>query len=156
MIRPTCAVMIALALGSCGTEPDRHAVDLGQVVGLWHVSLTPDQGCTRTNPTTALDLDLAALGPIGADIVSLLGGWEFAPVTNPGRPLTGTLDLRTGAFHADLASTAPIAQARLEGSVVGSMESAPALTGSLTDPASGTGPGILGMGSCTYTAAGQH
>jgi hypothetical protein len=156
VIRSTCAVMVAVALGSCGSEPDRHAVEVRDVVGLWHVSFTPDAGCTRTNPTTALDLDLQVLSPVGADIVTLQGGWELAPVTDPNRSLEGTLDLRTGAFHADLVSAGPAAQARLEGSILNSIEGGPALTGNLSDPASGTGPGIFGVGSCTYTAAGQH
>jgi hypothetical protein len=156
VIRPTCAVLVGLAVGSCGTDPDRHAVEVRDVVGLWHVNFTPDAGCTRTNPTTALDLDLQVLSPIGADIVTLRGGWEFAPVTDPNRSLEGTLDLRTGAFHADLVSAAPSAQARLEGSIATRPEIGLALMGSLTDPASGTGPGIFGTGSCTYTAAGQH
>jgi hypothetical protein len=145
-----------LALGSCETEPSRHVVAVGDVVGLWLVSFTPDAGCTRTNPTTALNLDLQVLSPVGADVVTLEGGWEFAPVANPGRPLTGTLDLRTGTFHADLTTEPPTVQARLEGSILTSIEGGPALTGNLTDPASGAGPGIFGAGSCTYTAAGQH
>jgi hypothetical protein len=152
VIRPTCAVMLALAFGSCGTDPDPHTVEIRDVVGFWHVGLTADPDCARNNPAPSLDLTVAVLGQTGADIVSLRGGWELAPVTNPSRPLAGTLDLRTGAFHADLSSTSPGAGARLEGSVgVG-----PALTGILTDPGSGASVGILGAGSCTYAAAGQH
>jgi hypothetical protein len=152
VIRPTCAVLLAATLSSCGTEPDPHAVEIRDVVGFWHVSLTPAPGCARNNPAPALDLTVAVLSRTGADLVTLQGGWELAPVTNPSRPLEGTLDLRTGAFRADLTSTSPTTRARLEGSIgVG-----PALTASLTDPGSGGSVGILGAGSCTYTATGQH
>jgi hypothetical protein len=151
VIRPMCALMLA-ALGSCGTEPDRRAVEIEEVVGFWHVSLTPDPTCTRNNPAPALDLTVAALRQIGADLVILHGGWELAPVTNPTRPLEGSLDLRTGAFHVDLTSASPATGARLEGS----MGAGPVLTGTLTDPGSGASMGILGVGSCTYAAAGQH
>jgi hypothetical protein len=151
-MRVAYAVVVGVVLGGCGTEPDPHAVEIRDVVGFWHVSLTPDPSCTRTNPAPALDLTLAVLGPVGADIVTLQGGWELAPVFNPSRPLEGTLDLRTGAFHADLTSTSPTTRARLEGS----MELGPGLTGSLTDPAPGASAGILGTGSCTYVATGQH
>src|SRR5580765_457413 len=49
----------------------------------------------------------------------------IAPVSNPTRPLDGTLDLRTGAFRADLTTSEPTARARLEGT----FGAAPALTG---------------------------
>lgn len=151
-LRPVCAVVSILALGSCGTEPDRHAVEVRDVVGFWHVNLTPDAGCTRNNPAPALDLTVAVLSPTGADLVTLQGGWDYAPVSDPGRPLEGELDLRTGAFHADLTSTSPDVLARLEGT----MDNGPALAGSLTDPAAGSTVGIFGTGACTYVAAGQH
>jgi hypothetical protein len=44
------------------------------------------------------------------------------------------------------------ATARLEGS----MGVSAGQTGGLTDPGSGGTVGILGFGSCTYAAAGQH
>jgi hypothetical protein len=152
VIRPTCAVIAAVALGSCGTEPDRHAVEIREVVGFWRVTLTPDASCTRFNPAPGLDLNITVLSHTGADIVTLQGGWELAPVTNPSRPLAGTLDLRTGAFHADLTSTSAGSRGRLEGSI----GTGTGLTGRLTDPGSGGTVGILGFGSCTYAAAGQH
>lgn len=152
MTRPTFGVLVALALGACGTEPEPHAVEVKDVVGFWHVSLTPDPGCTRNNPAPALDLTLSALGPAGADVLTLQGGWELAPVSNPGRELSGTLDLRTGAFEADLIGAQPATRARLNGTV----KPEASLTGTLIDPADGAGAAILGSGSCTYAADGRH
>ncbi len=127
-------------------------MEVRDVVGFWHVTLTPEPGCTRNNPAPALDLTVSVLSRTGAEIVTLQGGWDLAPVSNPGRPLEGVVDLRTGAFHVDLSSTSPTTGALLEGA----MDSGPALTGTLTDPAADASAGILGAGSCTYVAAGQH
>lgn len=149
------ALLLVLTSGcDGGSEP---VISTGDVVGMWTIALTEDPECGRNNPAPTLTVNLTVLGQTGATELTLMGTWEIGPVTNPMLPLEGEVDLETGRFTAELSRESPAgspvleARARLAGTIVdyGS------LNAELEDPVANAA-GILGAGTCHYTAAGQR
>lgn len=154
-IRETGA-MIALLSAGCNGGPE-PVITTSEVVGMWTVVLEPQGTCDRLNPAPSLTLDLTVLGGTFDTELTLIGRWELGPVMIPRQPLEGEVDLQTGRFTAELSrqppegAPVPEARARLSGTIVdyGSFN------GELVDPLQDAA-GILGAGTCRYTAIGQH
>lgn len=147
---------IALLYTGCSgaSEP---AITTSEVVGLWTVVLEPDGVCDRNNPAPSLTVGLTVLGQTFETELTLSGTWELGPVTNPGQPLEGEVDLETGRFSAQLwrepPEGAPVSEARAR--LTGTIVDYGSLNGELEDPVEDAA-GILGAGTCRYTAAGQR
>jgi hypothetical protein len=139
----------------CGGGSD-PAITTSEVVGTWTIVLEEQEPCDRNNPAPSLTVDLTVLGETNETELALMGTWELGPVTNPTRPLEGEVDLETGRFTAGLwrepSPDAPVPRGRLAGTIV----DYGTLSGELEDPVGAAETGILGAGTCLYTATGAR
>jgi hypothetical protein len=152
-----CGLLIALPIYLGCDSGSEQAITTGEVVGTWTIVLEEQEPCDRNNPAPSLTVDLAVLGETNATELTLMGTWELGPVTNPAQPLEGGVDLETGRFTAELwresSPGAPVPEAR--GHLAGTIVDYGTLTGELEDPI-GAAAGILGAGTCLYTATGAR
>ena len=155
-MRWTCTLVVLLS-AACdgGSEP---AITTSEVVGMWTIELDePEDACDRNNPAPSLTVNLTVLGETFDTELTLTGTWELGPVTNPTHALEGEVDLNTGRFTAELwrepPEGAPVPEARAR--LVGTIVDYGSLNGELEDPVEDAA-GILGAGTCRYTAAGQR
>lgn len=148
-------ITVLLSVGcDGGSEP---TISTSEVVGMWTIALGEQEPCDRNNPAPSPTVDLAVLGETNETASALMGTWELGPVTNPTRPLEGEVDLETGHFTAELwrepIAGAPVPEAR--GHLAGTIVDYGTLTGELEDPV-GNATGVLGAGTCRYTATGTR
>lgn len=146
---------LLVSLSACENSTDPFigfggdgAITAAQASGNWSftVQRTSTLGCTTGSLANGQALT-AQLSVLADGTVTATSTWQNPPSTEI-RPLSGAITLSTGFASLFMAASAG-SSAAME--LRGTMTSAGAFTGTLTDPAPGS---FQVFGACSYTASG--
>ena len=147
-------LLVSLSACENSTDPfigfgDDGSITATQAAGNWSftVQRTSALGCTSGSLVDGQTLT-AQLAVLADGTVTTGSAWQNPPSTQP-RPVSGAVSLSNGFADLFLAAS-PGSSAAME--MRGTINSAGAFVGTLTDPAPGS---FQVFGACSYTASGS-